>query len=97
MSTPPSIWTVATISTHYRNMGARTWGYYFSLEEAVSGMQRCVDTEAGYYRYAIIENFTPGIYALAVTEDWYEWVNDAGWVPCSKPESERQIINYGMG
>ena len=93
---PQTIWTVSTIGIHpNERIWTRTWGYYFTREEAIAGMDGCVDTEAGYYTHVIIEQFTPGIYAMAETEEWFVWAE--GWKPCEKPESEMQVINYGMG
>lgn len=93
---PSGIWTVATIGIHGgRDVEARTWGYYFTEADAIAGMRRCCDIEAGYYTHAIIENFTPGIYATANKETWFFW--DDGWKPCAKPESESHVVNYGMG
>jgi hypothetical protein len=92
-----TIWTVSTLSTHNREMGARTWGYFFTREDAVAAMMLSVDTECGYYTHAVIEEFEPGIYCLSNIELWYEWVIDVGWRAVEKPESELHIINYGMG
>jgi hypothetical protein len=93
-----NIWTVATLGIHEgRDVSPRTWGYYLTKDEAIAGMHRCVDTEAGYYTHVVIESFEPGIYAICHEENqtWFEW-KDA-WVACAKPETERRIVNYGMG
>lgn len=91
-----SIWTITTISAHNRRIGGRTWGYYFSQEDAIKGMSNYVDTEAGYYTHVVIENFRPGIYAEVVSEHWFVW-DGIQWASCEKPEPEKQIRNYGMG
>lgn len=93
---PDSIWTVTTIRLRgERRLCSRTWGYYFSKDDAIEGMHRCCDTEAGYYQYTIIENFAPGIYAMAKTELWFMW--DSEWQSCDKPESEISTVNYAIG
>lgn len=90
------IFTVSTIGLHPdRRVSPRTWGYFFDRKEAIDGLMAYCDTEAGYYTHAIIECFKPGIYAMAHTELWF--VHDGKWKPCEKPESEKQIINYGIG
>ncbi len=92
-----SIWTVTTIRLRGdRKLCSRTWGYYLSQEDAIDGMQRCCDSEAGYYQYAIIENFTPGIYAMAKTELWFKW-DEHEWKSCDKPEGEQSTVNYAIG
>lgn len=98
-----SIWTVTTLqllSTEYTgkfvDTKSRCWGYFFSEDEAIKEMQRCVDTEAGYYTHVVIENFLSGIYAKCIGEKWFEWQNGK-WMPCNKPESERCIINFAIG
>lgn len=94
-----NIWTVTTVGIHEKDrVETRTWGYYLTREEAIEDMHRCVDTEAGYYTHAIIEEFAPGIYAHVLDDRWFEW-SDAmsGWKRCAKLESEAHIINYGMG
>lgn len=93
-----NIWTITTIGLHKDKSRyvPRTWGYYFTREEAIRGMHSSVDSEAGYYTHAIIERFDPGIYAMAEDEEWFESVENR-WVPCAKPTSETYIVNYGMG
>jgi hypothetical protein len=97
-----SIWTVSTLQIINPEMGKfnydkiRCWGYYFSYEEAYKDMKRCVDTEAGYYTHVVIENFLPGIYAQCIKEKWFKWDNEK-WKVCKKPESEINIINFGIG
>lgn len=91
------IWTVTTIGLLDRPNSPRTWGYYLTLDHAIAGMHRYVDTEAGYYTHVVLERFEPGIYATCEEKDqhWFEWRD--GWISCVKPESERHIVHYGMG
>lgn len=93
-----NIWTISTIGLHGQGrVETRTWGYCFTRDEAIAEMHGCVDTEAGYYTHVVIESFEPGITSICHEEnqEWFEW-RDA-WVSCAKPETERGIINYGMG
>ena len=97
ISSGSSIWTVTAIGKDQKT-SPRNWGYYFSSEDAYDGMQRSVDTEAGYYKYVVIENFTPGIVASADKELWFIWSwRYDKWIKCKKPKCEIGITSYGMG
>ena len=95
------IHTVTVIPHHpkdprWHTMFPRTLGYYATRGEAVSGMESYCDSETGYYTHVIIERYTPGIWALADMEEWYEWRDDK-WHPIEQPEWARQVVNYAMG
>ena len=102
------IWTVTTLAIRvgrdaksrtwgYYLTHPRTWGYYLTRNDAIAGMHKCIDTEAGYYTHVVIESFEPGIYVFCHEEnqEWFVWKD--GWKECIKPRAERHIVNYGMG
>lgn len=91
-----AIYTITTIGLHAdHRFRSRTWGFYLTLDEAIEGMHKCVDTGAGYYTHVVIESFQPGIYATADSEAWFEWTD--GWKACAKPDAEQGCVSYGMG
>lgn len=103
-----SIHTVTTIAHHPDNPSLRRfpslrsfprcWGYHLTREEARIGMQQSCDDEAGYYNYAVIERYQPGMYAIAEDAEWYEY-NHAKreWTAIEEPEFARQTINFAIG
>lgn len=94
------IWTVTTLSLPrvVADAHSRTWGYYFTKGNAEWGLQHRCTTEAGYYSYAVIEFFKPGIYVIATKATWFRWDDKTRhWKRCRRPASERLVCNYGMG
>ena len=100
-----SIHTVTTIPYHpadpwekRRSHFQRCWGFYHTREEARDGLKYRCDDECGYYNYAIIEEFEPGIYTAAKNEEWYMYdFNAREWLLVAKPEFSVNTINYGIG
>lgn len=105
----PKIYTVTTLYLDPKNPHGkfqkdyrkRTWGFYYSLKDAIRGMKMSCSDEAGHYNYCVIERYSPGIYAVQSFEKWYKW-NEIGygnnsWVLTEKPENCKQIINFAIG
>lgn len=80
------------------NIRRRTWGFYYSLDDAVKGMHRNIDSECGYYTHCVIERYSPGIYPIANFEKWFVFNRESDiLVPCEKPEHVKRLINFGIG
>ena len=82
----------------FQDHKTRTWGFYFSLDDAIKGMKNNVDSECGYYTHVAIERFSPGIYCLANFEKWFVFNKESDiLIPCKKPEHVKNLINFGIG
>ncbi len=99
------IYTVSTLFidenislSKFQDHKTRTWGFYFSLDDAKQGMHRNVDSECGYYTHCVIERFSPGIYSVANFEKWWKFNKESDiLIPCEKPEHVKRLINFGIG
>lgn len=81
---------------------SRTWGFYYSLDDAIRGMKVCCSDDAGHYNHCVIERYNPGIYSVANFEKWYAWDDFIDnslnkWIECSKPEILEKTINFAIG
>lgn len=82
----------------FQNHKTRTWGFYFSLKDAVRGMRRNIDSECGYYTHCVIERYSPGIYSVANFEKWFRFDKELDILTiCQKPKHVELIINFGIG
>ena len=78
---------------------SRTFGYYHDMLDALwavhldfGGMQECL------YTHLVIEEVEEGIFPQTTGELWFRWdCENNGWAECEKPESERNIVNFGIG
>lgn len=109
----PKIYTVTTLYLDPKNPHGkfqkdyrkRTWGFYYSLKDAIRGMKNNCSDECGHYNYCVIERYSPGIYAVCNFEKWYFWQKDYirnckekdFWGEASKPENCKRIINFAIG
>ena len=81
----------------------RVVGYFLDLEEAME----CVEGnwgdlyEAGYYKYAVIEDVEPGIYQSIHSRPLcYQWEGDAdtgSYCRIEKPEAWKNIYGFTIG
>jgi hypothetical protein len=95
------IFIVSTIKAddskrHPLGRDTRSWGYGWSFDDAEEMLYSDIDDECGYYKYAVIEMVSPGVYTQALALQWY--VSDNGvWAKCDRPEEYANIINFGIG
>jgi len=78
----------------------RCVGYYVSLGYARGTIECCCESlcEAGYYKYAIIEAFSPGWYPATKMEEWYEFIDHGKKIKkIKKPKQYENICGFGIG
>lgn len=98
------IHTVTVIPFHPNKNGerqpgdwSRCWGFETTRPAARKMLQR-LDCESGYFTYAVIEKYQPGLYTLAESEEWYKWDKRKHcWVDAEKPRYFHPIINHALG
>jgi hypothetical protein len=93
------IFTITTVR-HALAAGNRAVGYAKTFEEADEWVRSnvCDISEEGYYRFAVIEPTSPGIYTFQRTEFWYKWNGEKEqYEPCGKPERFKQVVSWGLG
>jgi hypothetical protein len=81
-----------------RNM--RCVGFYYDHEEADDLVvnNRMDISEDGYYRFAVIEQKSEGIYCTPYNEWWYKYNRKTDkYERCEKPEKLHNIICFGIG
>lgn len=98
----PTLYFLTTISpsSSFREEDIRCIGYYISLEYARSVVKNHYESlcEAGYYRYVVIEAFSPGWYPSAKKEEWYEFTDRGKKVKkIKKPKQYAKTCNFGIG
>ena len=87
----------------------RTFGYFFSLEEA----KKTVEENSSVifeevYELVAIEEIKPGVYRKAEVVAWYKWESDKDnprdgefsngkYVPTTAPSFARYVTNFAMG
>lgn len=96
---------VTTRRIKHPDFHCRCIGFYNSLKDARGVLRRSWDMlqEAGYYQYAIIEEFGPGWYPQAETEEWYKFIENRSKSKCigfkkiKKPKKYNRVCNFGIG
>ena len=80
-------------------MGTRTVGYFEDLETA----EKCVKEnwediyEAGYYKYAVIEDVEPGLYqSCESTPIFFKW-KDGSYQEIDKPKELEPFVGFTIG
>lgn len=95
------LYFVATIRDvdHTGTTGSRTVGYFETLEDA----RKCVEEnwgdiyEHGYYKYAIIEDVGPGLYATCYsTPIFFKW-EDGGYKEIERPVELQDMFGFTIG
>lgn len=74
----------------------RCIGYYKTLKDARYPILHCDLQEAGYYQYALIEEFGIGWYPTSLSEEWYLITGDKP-VKIDRPIKYDNVCNFGMG
>jgi phosphoribosylformylglycinamidine (FGAM) synthase PurS component len=76
----------------------RTLGYFLTLEEAKYVIKNNVnDIHENYYKYAIIEEVSPGLYTSTESKTyWYMWTL-RGYRRIKKPEQLKQLVSFTIG
>lgn len=106
----PTIFIVSAVPIHPDHkekalMWSRSWGWFPTRAEAQAAATS-LDTEAGYYNYAVIEEFEPGVCTLNVGlfewpddgQEWYKHDESLNkFVRCERPEEYKQVCNIGLG
>ena len=77
---------------------SRTIGYFLTLEEAKRVVKNNIcDIHEDYYKYAIIEEVGPGLYASTEAKEfWYRWTKN-GYRPIQKPSQLNQVVGFTIG
>src|SRR5688572_2194812 len=79
----------------------RCFGWYPKLAEAQAAVKANLgDLEEALYNWLVIEQYEPGIHAMALSEHWYEWIEgeDGGsWERASKPSWSIGTVNWAIG
>lgn len=94
------IYTVTTVPYNFPHKNATTVGFFNTYEDAQDCVKNndCDIAEEGWYRFAIIEEYTPGIYMVPQYERWFEWDGDSKvYKPrLERPKKFRNICCWGM-
>lgn len=91
------IYTLTTIDGLRKK---RTWGYYLTLSDAVHAVTQNKDNMIDcLYDYLVIEQYGPGIIAMATSEMWFHWnEGHRTWVQIiNKPTFLNGTISFAMG
>jgi hypothetical protein len=77
---------------------SRTIGYALTLEEAKRWIRQNVyDIHENYYKYVVIEEVEPGIYASTDAKSfWFKWTR-SGYKPIQKPGQLKQVVGFTIG
>jgi len=78
------------------NRDTRCIGYYEVLSNARYTVKNCELDEAGWYQYAVIEQFGQGWYPPAKLEEWYR-IDKKRVNKISKPKRFKRTCNFGIG
>jgi hypothetical protein len=79
------------------NPNKRCFGFFKELSKARVAVSCNVgDLEEQYYNYIVIEEILEGIHSIPISENWYYYNTENGWVPCSKPEWSIGIVNWSI-
>ena len=78
----------------------RCVGYFTTLEECERVL--CTDlgdlSEDSYYRYAVVEEYEPGLYPTGRNQSWWVFIHrDTGWEKCDRPARYAHTCNFGIG
>ncbi len=83
--------------------GSRTVGYFLTKEEAIKCVEEnwCDLYEAGYYKYAVIEDVEPGLYTSYNSKPiFFKWSGDiktGHYKKISKPKELEHIFGFTIG
>lgn len=77
----------------------RVVGFYEDLETAKKAVEEnwCDLYEDGYYKYAIIEEHTPGLYSTCLKPIFYKWegtIKDGGYKRIRRPRATKGFCNF---
>lgn len=91
-----------TSIAHYplalRSQNKRCFGYFLTLEQAITAVAcNAGNMEECYYNHLVIEEIPEGIHSVPISETWYVWNTEIGWVPSEKPEWSEGTINWSIG
>lgn len=73
----------------------RCIGFYERIVNARGILGKDLD-EAGYYKYAVIEKFSPGWYPYSRSEEWYQFTRK-GVKRINKPKRFARVKSFGIG
>jgi len=76
----------------------RCFGYFSTEEKAITAVAcNAGNMEECYYNFLVIEEISEGIHSIPISETWYTWNTDIGWVPSEKPEWSIGFTNWSLG
>lgn len=91
---------VTTIRTKDNDRCTRCIGYWPDLSQAEYVVKNCGLDEAGYYIYAVIEKFGPGLYPTCRLNEtkgmWYRLYKNKV-VDIKMPKRYKQVRSFGIG
>lgn len=96
------IYVVITVRVNdIKEWTTRAVGWFPTFEEAKEIITDNIGDiyEAGYYKYALIEQTPPGLYSWK-QEWWFEWegdFQDGKYEPIEKPELFEHVVCFGLG
>jgi hypothetical protein len=101
----PSIYLVTVLSLQGAEIvRSRTWGWFAKFTDAEKAvLENHTDLfEMHYYTHAVIEEYPPGLLAIAKTERWYKASYSRKRhgplvAPVKKPRQLKRVINFGIG
>jgi hypothetical protein len=67
----------------------------FSEEPFRPDMLTANDTEGGYYSYAVMERFQPGMWGVGEVLAWW-WFRNGSWVEISPPGWSTKTVNWAI-
>ena len=82
--------------------GKRSWGFYHSEKKALRAIRHNFgDMDDCLYDYLVMEEYKPGVVAIAEREVWFEWASigelSGTWIECGKPKFSEGLVNWAMG
>jgi hypothetical protein len=85
-------------SSNFTLPKSRCFGFFDSLEKAKTAVAcNSGNMHECYYNYLVIEEISEGVHAFPISQYWYIWSEDLGWVPTTKPEFAKGISNWSIG
>lgn len=102
------IYTLTTIPATFPHKSSRCVGWFESCVDAFTEVRHNSGDiyEEGHYRYAVIEEVSPGIYTFPRQEFWFEWNEgridkefpSSGYIILeNKPNRFKQTACWSMG
>ena len=94
-----TIYTITTMTNLRPDHELRCVGWFKTVIEASLTIKgNYCDIWEGDNNYAVVEEFSFGLYPHPIREIWFKWDKDKGqYAEIEKPKEVANLINFGIG